>query len=69
MIYTLNEYKEAAIVAERWEFAKRYAIADEDTAKRVLEIHRKFEENIENNDFLELLYEDYLRMEGLRYDR
>lgn len=68
MIYTLNEYKESAIVAERWEFAKRYAIADEDIAKRVLEIHRKFEENIENYDFLKLMYEDYLRREGLRYD-
>ena len=68
MIYTLSEYKDAAIKAERLEFAKRYAVANCETAKKVLEIHRTFEKCIENDDFLHLLYEDYLRMEGLRYD-
>jgi hypothetical protein len=68
MIYTLSEYKDAAIEAERLEFAKRYAVANSETAKKILEIHRTFENCIENDEFLELLYEDYLRMEGLRYD-
>ena len=68
MIYTLNEYKDAAIKAECLEFAKRYAVANDETAKKVLEIHRTFEKCIENDDFLHILYEDYLRMEGLRYD-
>lgn len=64
MIYNINEYKEKAIEAERMEFAKRYALVNNETAKKVLEIHRKFTECIEDYDFLRALYDDYLIQEG-----
>lgn len=66
MIYTLKEYKEEAIKAERYTFASKYAVAAPETAKVLLNIHNALVERLENDDeFVELLYKDYLKEQGI----
>ena len=65
MIYTFEEYKEAAVVAESYEFAKRYAVANSEEAKRILKIHRLFEKNMEDEEFCLAMYKDYLNVYGI----
>lgn len=67
MIYTLDEYKEAAIVAERMEFAKRYALADPETAKFLIGLHNKLVEGFNNDEFVLSMYKQYLELNGLNY--
>lgn len=68
MIYTLNEYKEAAIKAERLEFAKRYAVADPETAKFILGLHNRLVEGFKDEKFVHSMYRQYLELNGLRDD-
>jgi hypothetical protein len=67
MIYTLSEYKDAAIKAERLEFAKRYAVADPKTAEFLLGLHNRLVEGFNDEEFVLSMYKQYLELNGLNY--
>lgn len=64
MIYEFEEYKQKIKEAERYEFAKRYAVTT--NPQDIIYKHNLLLEVLDNEEFLMEMYQSYLQRKGVK---